>query len=113
MIVKGKLTGSPDLVVNEIVTDTRQLSFTEGLLFIALKGKNHDGHNFIDNMYRKVIMIFVIERLPEDHESYSGAAFIVTGNTVEALQLFASYKRKDFKSPVIAVTGSAGKTVVK
>ena len=113
MIVKGKLTGSPDLVVNEIVTDTRQLSFTEGLLFIALKGKNHDGHNFIDNMYRKVIMIFVIERLPEDHESYSGAAFIVTCNTVEALQLLASYKRKAFKSPVIAVTGSAGKTVVK
>jgi len=113
MIVKGKLTGSPDLVVNEIVTDTRQLIFTEGLLFIALKGKNHDGHNFIDNMYRKGIRIFVIERLPEDHESYSGAAFIVTGNTVEALQLLASYKRKDFKSPVIAVTGSAGKTVVK
>jgi len=113
MIVKGKLTGSPDLVVNEIVTDTRQLSFTEGLLFIALKGKNHDGHNFIDNMYRKGIRIFVIERLPEDHESYSGAAFIVTGNTVEALQLLASYKRKAFKSPVIAVTGSAGKTVVK
>ena len=100
-------------MVTEIVTDTRQLSFVEGLLFFALRGKNHDGHNFIDNLYRKGIRIFVVEKLPDDHESYFGAAFIETGSTVEALQLLASYKRKAFKSPVIAVTGSAGKTVVK
>jgi Alr-MurF fusion protein len=112
-IVKGKLTGHPDLVVTELVTDTRQLSYSDGLIFFALKGKNHDGHNFIDNLYKKGIRSFVVERLPEKTERYSDAAFIVTGNTVEALQLIASYKRKAFKSPVIAVTGSAGKTVVK
>ena len=112
-IVKGNLTGHPELVVTELVTDTRQLSFSEGLIFFALKGKNHDGHNFIDNLYKKGIRSFVVERLPEKTERYSEAAFIVTGNTVEALQLMASYKRKAFKSPVIAVTGSAGKTVVK
>ena len=112
-IVRGKLTGPADLTVTDIVTDTRQISYTEGLIFFALKGKNHDGHNFIDNMYRKGIRIFVIERLPEHHESYIDAAFIVTGSTVEALQLLASYKRKAFISPVIAITGSAGKTIVK
>ena len=112
-IVKGKLTGPPELVVNDIVTDTRQLSFAEGLLFFALRGKNHDGHNFIDNLYKKGIRIFVVEKLPDNHNSYNGAAFIVTGSTVEALQLLASYKRKAFKSPVIGVTGSTGKTVVK
>jgi Alr-MurF fusion protein len=112
-IVKGKLTGPPDLLVTEIVTDTRQLSITDGLLFFALKGKNHDGHIFIDNLFQKGIRIFVVEKLPEEHEKYNGAAFIVTVNTVEALQLLASYKRKSFNSTVIAVTGSAGKTVVK
>ena len=112
-IVKGKLTGPPDLLVTEIVTDTRQLSITDGLLFFALKGKNHDGHNFIDSLYMKGIRIFVTEKLPEEVERYSDAAFILTVNTVEALQLLASFKRKSFKSPVIAVTGSAGKTVVK
>ncbi len=112
-IVKGKLTGPVDLAVTDIVTDTRQLSFTEGLIFFALRGKNHDGHNFVDNMYRKGIRIFVVESLPENHGSYIGAAFIVTRSTVEALQLLASYKRKAFKSPVIAITGSAGKTIVK
>ncbi|HEX7494433.1 MAG TPA: Mur ligase family protein, partial [Bacteroidales bacterium] len=112
-IVKGKLTGSPELMVNDIVTDTRQLSFVEGLLFFALRGKNHDGHNFIENLYKKGIRVFVVEKLPIDHNSYLGAAFIKTGNTVEALQLLASYKRKAFKSTVIGVTGSTGKTVVK
>jgi alanine racemase len=112
-IVKGKLTGPLELLVTEISTDTRQLSITEGILFFALKGKNHDGHNFIDNLYRKGIRIFVVERLPEEINRYTGAAFIVVGNTVEALQLLASFKRKSFNSPVIAVTGSAGKTVVK
>ncbi|MCX6326270.1 MAG: bifunctional UDP-N-acetylmuramoyl-tripeptide:D-alanyl-D-alanine ligase/alanine racemase [Bacteroidia bacterium] len=112
-IINGKLIGPPDLPVTEIVTDSRQLSYTEGLVFFAISGKNHDGHLFIDNLYQKGIRIFVIERIPDEPEIYTGAAFIITKNTVEALQLMASYKRKAFKSPVIAVTGSAGKTVVK
>jgi alanine racemase len=112
-IVKGKLTGPADLPVTEIVTDTRQLSITDGLLFFALKGKNHDGHNFIENLYQKGIRVFIVEKLPEEIERYASAAFIVTKNTVDALQLLASFKRKSFKSSVIAVTGSAGKTVVK
>jgi Alr-MurF fusion protein len=112
-IVNGKLTGPPDLFVTEIVTDTRQISFTDGLVFFAIKGRNHDGHNFIHNLYLKGVRIFVVETLPDRKEKYDGAAFITTVNSVEALQMLASYKRKSFKSPVIAVTGSAGKTVVK
>lgn len=112
-IVDGKLIGLPDLLVNEIVTDTRQLSVSEGLLFFALKGKNHDGHSFIENLYRKGIRSFVVEELPVEVDRYDGAAFILTVNSVEALQLLASFKRKSFNSPVIAVTGSAGKTIVK
>jgi Alr-MurF fusion protein len=112
-IVKGKLTGPADLLVNEIVTDTRQLIIAEDLLFFALKGKNHDGHNFIDSLYSNGIRGFVVEKLPEEIERYRDAAFILTEDSVVALQLLASFVRKSFKSPVIAVTGSAGKTVVK
>jgi alanine racemase len=99
--------------VTEIVTDTRQLSISSGLLFFALKGKNHNGHSFIKNLYQNGIRIFVVDKLPENVENYIGAAFILTADTLGALQLLASYKRKSFHSPVIAVTGSAGKTVVK
>ena len=112
-IINGKLIGPPDLPVTDIVTDSRQLSYTEGLVFFAISGKNHDGHLFIDNLYRKGIRIFIVEKLPDEPERYPDAAFIVTENTIDALQHLASYKRKAFKSPVIAVTGSAGKTVVK
>ena len=63
-ITNGILTGQPDLMVNDVVTDSRQLSYTEGLAFFAIRGKNHDGHQYIDNLYSKGIKIFVVESLP-------------------------------------------------
>ena len=112
-IIKGKLIGPPDLLVTEIVTDSRQVSYSEGILFIAISGRNHNGHLFIDNLYNRGIRSFVVESLPAKPERYSDAAFIIAENSIEALQLLASEKRKAFKSTVIAVTGSAGKTIVK
>jgi len=113
IIINGRLVGRPDLAGMEVVTDSRQLSFSEGLIFFALTGKNHDGHLFIDNLYQKGIRIFVVEKMPDEVQRYPEAAFIVTGNTINALQDLAVYNRGLFKSPVIAVTGSAGKTIVK
>jgi alanine racemase len=112
-ITKGKLLGSGDLVVSEIVTDSRQLGYTEGQVFIAIKGKNHDGHAYIENLYRKGVRIFVVESMTEEIAKYPEAAFINTRDTIEALQNIAAFKRDKFKSPVIAITGSAGKTIVK
>lgn len=112
-IVKGKLSGPGELINTDVATDTRQLSFTDGIVFFALKGKNHDGHNFINNLYQKGIRTFVVEKLPEENEKYHGAAFILTPDTVQALQLLASHQRQLFKSSVIAITGSTGKTIVK
>jgi len=112
-ITKGKLFGSGDLVVSEIVTDSRQLSYTEGQVFIAIRGKNHDGHTYIENLYRKGIRIFVVESMYDEKSQFPEAAFILTNDTIEALQLIASFIRSKFESPVIAITGSAGKTIVK
>lgn len=112
-IVNGRLSGPADLPVYDILTDTRQLSFTEGILFFALKGKNHDGHDFIASLYKRGVRVFVVEKLPDEVKKFNQAAFIITENTVRALQLLASFKRKSFMSPVIAITGSAGKTIVK
>jgi alanine racemase len=112
-IVKGKLTGKEGIPVTDIVTDSRQLSFTDGLAFFAIKGKNHDGHLFIENVYKKGIRTFIVEKLPDNPGRFRDASFIEVKNTITALQELASYKRKEFKSPVVAVTGSAGKTVVK
>ena len=69
------LSGPTDLLVSEIVTDSRQLSYTEGLVFFAISGKNHDGHLFIDSLYRKGIRVFVTEKEPENLFKYSGRIF--------------------------------------
>ena len=112
-IINGRLTGFPDLIVTDIITDSRHVSITEGNAFIAIKGKNHDGHRFIGSLYNKGIRIFIVEELPENIRDFSDAAFIITGNTLFALQLLAAHERKLFKSPVIGITGSSGKTIVK
>ncbi|HOO97965.1 MAG TPA: bifunctional UDP-N-acetylmuramoyl-tripeptide:D-alanyl-D-alanine ligase/alanine racemase [Bacteroidales bacterium] len=113
LTVKGSLTGPSDLPVDDITTDSRILSYTERLAFIAIKGRNHDGHQFVDSLYGKGVRVFIMERLPAANETYKNAAFIIVENSVTALQDMAAFKRKRFLSPVVAVTGSAGKTVVK
>jgi alanine racemase len=112
-IVNGKLTGNPEFSVTDIVTDSRQLNYAEGLAFIAIRGKNHDGHIFIENIFKKGVRTFIVEKLPDDMNRFREGAFIRVNDSVSALQDLAAYKRGKFNSPVVAVTGSAGKTVVK
>lgn len=112
-ITGGKLYGPPDMAVTEVITDSRQSGYSEGQVFFAIRGKNHDGHQFISHLYEKGVRVFVVEKLVPEIKGYSGAAYIVTPNSVDALQKLAAYHRKEFKSPIIAVTGSAGKTIVK
>lgn len=112
-ITGSVLVGPPDIIVNEIVTDSRQLAYTDEIAFVAINGKNHDGHRFIDDLYQKGVRAFIVEKLPVDIYTYTKAAFFLSENSITALQLLAEYKRKAFISPVIAITGSAGKTIVK
>ena len=112
-IVHGQLTGNPDLSVKELLTDSRQSGFSEGLAFFAIRGINHDGHVYIDQLYKRGIRIFIVEDIPPEVNIFPGSAFIKVSNTIDALQDIAAYKRKQFDGIVIAVTGSAGKTIVK
>ena len=109
----GELTGPADAVVRELLTDSRQVSYVENAAFIAIKGVNHDGHKYIDSLYRRGVKVFITEHLPGNPGLYPDASFIVCGNSVDALQLLAAAKRSLFRSVVFAVTGSAGKTIVK
>ncbi|NLA47883.1 MAG: bifunctional UDP-N-acetylmuramoyl-tripeptide:D-alanyl-D-alanine ligase/alanine racemase [Bacteroidales bacterium] len=112
-ITAGRLTGDPDLTVTEVLIDSRNFKFSEGVLFFAIRGINHDGHRFIESLYGKGIRVFVVERLPQNISEFEGSAFIETSGSVTALQQLATYVRKSYRSPVIAVTGSTGKTIVK
>ncbi|MGQ9619358.1 MAG: bifunctional UDP-N-acetylmuramoyl-tripeptide:D-alanyl-D-alanine ligase/alanine racemase [Bacteroidales bacterium] len=109
----GKLYGHGDLIISELVTDSRQTVVNNGAAFFAIKGRNHDGHSFTEQLYQRGVRIFFIEDIPADLSHFEGSAIIVVQNTIKALQQLAAEKRRHFSGIVIAITGSTGKTVVK
>ena len=102
---------APDMEIDNVSIDSRSLQNNAGTLFFALGGQNRDGHNYIDELITKGVLNFVVTRIPEG-TSGKGNFFIVN-DTLKALQDFAVYYRQLFHFPVIAVTGSSGKTIVK
>lgn len=112
-IIGADRHGNTETVINWLLTDSRSLCFPEETLFFALKTQRNDGHKYIDELYRRGVRNFVVTLLPDSVEKYSGCNFLVVKSTIEALQLLASHHRQQFDIPVIAITGSNGKTTVK
>ncbi len=112
-ILQCELLGVNDVQpIHQIVTDSRNYFGESHALFIAIKGPLHDGHLHIKELYEKGIHSFII-----DHDIDSNmmplAQFFKVDNSIKALQKIAHYHRKQFTYPIIAITGSNGKTIVK
>jgi len=101
----------PDGLIDNVSIDSRSLQNNSGTLFFALSGQNRDGHQYINELINKGVLNFVVTHIPVD--TRGKANFYVVENTLDALQDFAIYYRQLFSFPVIAVTGSNGKTIVK
>lgn len=112
-ITGGKLLYSHEEWIEHLLVDSRKVVVAEGTLFFALQGIHHDGHQFIHDLYRKGIRNFVVQRLPETISQYTDTHFLVVNDPLLALQQVASAIRKKFNQPLISITGSNGKTVVK
>ncbi len=110
----GKLLSKEkrETVINELLLDSRKLIHPAQTLFFALGGQKLDGHNYIDDLYKRGVRNFVVAKEP-DIEKYTEANFIVVKDVLAALQKLAGFHRGKFTMPVIAVTGSNGKTIVK
>ena len=104
--------GTSEGVVSFLLTDSRSLSFPEETLFFALKSKRNDGHRYIEGLYKRGVRNFVVTQA-EGHESMADANFLVVPDTMAALQRLAERHRDEFQIPVVGITGSNGKTVVK
>lgn len=100
-----------DIFIDHISIDSRSLQNGSKTLFIALTGVNNDAHLYIPELIEKGVQNFVVQYIPEN--SKGKANFLVVKNTLHALQQFAAYYRNLFSFPVIGVTGSNGKTIVK
>lgn len=98
------ITGNFD--IKGVSTDSRNIK--SGELFIALEGKNFDGHNYIEEVFKKGASAAVVSK-----EMGSNYPIIVVRDTLEGLKKIAAYYKQKFSIPVIAVTGSTGKTSTK
>lgn len=111
-IIGGKLYGNQETTIKWLLTDSRALSFPEETLFFALKTNRNNGHFYISELYNKNVRNFVVcEMLPEFEKMK--ANFILVNNTIDALQKIATHRRNQFHIPIIGITGSNGKTIVK
>ncbi len=100
--------------VSWLLTDSRSLSFPEETLFFALRTQRGDGHAYIPELYGRGVRSFVVEELPSGHAArFPGACFLEVPSALGALQRLAARHRERFSIPVVGITGSNGKTVVK
>lgn len=96
-----------------LLTDSRSLAFPETTLFFALKTRTGDGHDYIGNLYQRGVRHFVVAESFDATGDYPDGVFLVTSSPLEALQSLAKRHREGFRVPIIGITGSNGKTVVK
>ena len=106
--------GEGEAQIDWILNDSRSLAFPESTLFFALRSQRNDGHKYIPDLYRRGVRNFVVANLPENYEQkYSDAHFLRVVSPLKALQRLAERYREEYDLPVVGVTGSNGKTVVK
>ncbi|WP_281231031.1 bifunctional UDP-N-acetylmuramoyl-tripeptide:D-alanyl-D-alanine ligase/alanine racemase [Flavobacterium gelatinilyticum] len=111
-VLNAEWTGSQtDIFVDHISIDSRSLQNGSQTLFIALSGVNNDAHLYISELIDKGVRNFVVQHIPEKVKGK--ANFFIVKNTLKALQELAAYYRDLFNIPIIGLTGSNGKTIVK
>lgn len=101
------------LEITNVSVDSRSLLNDRDTLFFALKGKNHNGHDYIGELIDKGVKYFVVSDHKDWRSQYKEGCFFKVKDTLHALQSSAAFHRLQFNFPVIGVTGSKGKTVVK
>ena len=125
-ITNGTARGNPKEIVNAIFIDSRNHFNENNSLFIAINGEFNDGHEYLVELYQKGLRNFIIERTAREtliskvrflkknkNLQFSEANIIVVENAIIALQKIATHHRRKFDIPVIGITGSNGKTIVK
>lgn len=111
-IINGVLFKGTDSPITQLIFDSRKINTPDTSLFFALRGPRKDGHDFISDLYKKGVRNFVVSE-SINAEEYAGSNIIIVKNTLNALQALAAWHRNQFNIPVIGITGSNGKTIVK
>ena len=97
--------------IDWLLTDSRSLCYPESTLFFALRTDRGNGHHYIADLYQRGVRAFVVSEEPQG--DFPNASFLVVPDTLQALQHLAAHHRSRFDIPVVGITGSNGKTLVK
>ena len=103
----------PDAPVSYLLTDSRLLTFPEETLFFAIRTATGDGRRYIADLYKSGVRNFVVQSLAGLPAALADANFLLVPDSQAALHALATFHRRRFDIPVIAITGSRGKTSVK
>jgi alanine racemase len=114
-IINGNIHGNGDsnTIIKALLIDSRKLSNAETSLFFAIKGERHDGHAYLYDLYEKGVRNFVISTLPQNSSAFANANLILVNDTLVAMQQLCAHHRQQYNIPIIGITGSNGKTIVK
>ena len=114
-IINGNINGNgnPASRIKNLLIDSRKLSNADTSLFFAIVGERHDGHAYLSDLFEKGVRNFVVSTLPQNLSDFENTNFILVPNTLLALQQLCAFHRQQYKIPVIGITGSNGKTIVK
>jgi len=112
-IVGANVKNVPAVGINWLLTDSRSLSFPAESLFFAIHTARNNGHNYIAELYQQNLRYFVVSEMRPEFEKMTDAVFLKVENGLKALQTLSAAHRASFQIPVIGITGSNGKTVVK
>ncbi len=110
-LIGAHRVGDTDTPIDWLLTDSRSLVFPEQTLFFAIRTQKNDGHRYISELYRRGVRAFVVSKVPEAPEA--DANYLVVPSPLRALQRLAERHREEFSIPVVGITGSNGKTIVK
>ncbi|MBC7524508.1 MAG: bifunctional UDP-N-acetylmuramoyl-tripeptide:D-alanyl-D-alanine ligase/alanine racemase [Flavobacterium sp.] len=111
-ILKADFVGKNDIAIVDFISiDSRSLQNSKSTLFFCLIGPNNDGHNYILELIKNGVSNFVVQHIPKNLENK--ANFLIVDNTLLAFQKLAAFYRSSFDFPVIGITGSNGKTIIK
>jgi len=114
-IVRGEILSNPHpgAEIKNLATDSRTVVEGKETLFFALSGIRNDGHHYLEELTKKGIESVVVSRLPVNAGITGKTAVIKVANTLHALQKLAASQRNETTCPVVGITGSNGKTIVK
>ena len=109
--IGAKTEGLKGREIDWLLTDSRSLCYPESTLFFAIKTEVGNGHLYVNDLYQRGVRAFVVSE--EVEGDFPEADFLFVQNTLFALQSLAAQHRSRFDVPIIGITGSNGKTVVK